>query len=80
MMDSNSRFRTWHDKLTNGRDKKLEVFLISKQLFIMNEDSELNTFQSSRGLSNIDLTISNNKLLKEGRNGKFAKRKAFRII
>jgi len=34
-MDSNSRSRTWHDKLTNARGKKLEEFLISKQLFIM---------------------------------------------
>ena len=58
-MDSNSRSRTWHDKLTNGRGEKLE-FLISKQLFIMNEDSEMKTFQSNRGSSNIDLTISNN--------------------
>ena len=41
MMASNSRSRTWHDKLTNGRGKKLEEFLISKQLFIMNEDSEM---------------------------------------
>ena len=64
-MDSNSGSKTWHDKLTNGRSKKLEEFLISKQLFIMNEESEMNTFQSSRGSSNIDLTINNNKLLKE---------------
>jgi len=64
-LDSNSRSRTWHDKLTNGRGKKLEEFLISKQLFIMNEESKTKTFQSSRGTSNIDLTISNNKLLKE---------------
>ena len=31
----------------------------------MNEDSEMTTFQSTRGSSNTDLTISNNKLLKE---------------
>ena len=64
-MDSNSRSRTWHDKLTNGRGKRLEELLISKQLFIMNEDSEMTTFQSTRGSSYIDLTISNYKLLKE---------------
>jgi len=64
-MDSNSRSRMWHDKLTNGRGKKLEEFLISKQLYIMNEESEKKTFQSSRGFSNIDLTISNSQLLKE---------------
>jgi hypothetical protein len=64
-MDSNSRSRTWHDKLTNGRGKELEEFLIAKQLFIINEKSEMKTFQSSRGSSKIDLTISNTKLLKE---------------
>jgi hypothetical protein len=64
-MDSNSRSKTWHDTLTNGRGKKPEELIIYKQLFIMNEEGEMNTFQSSRGSSNIDLTISNNKLLKE---------------
>ena len=64
-MDSNSRPRTWHDELTNGRGKKLEEFITSKQLIITNEESEMKTFQSSRGSSNIDIKISNNKLLKE---------------
>jgi len=64
-MDSNSRSRTWHDKLTNVRGRELEEFLITQQLFIMNEESDMKTFQSSRGSSNIDLTISNYKLLKE---------------
>jgi hypothetical protein len=52
-------------KLTDGRGEKIEEFLISKQLYIMNEDSEMTTFQSNRGSNNIYLTISNNKLLKE---------------
>ena len=43
-MDSNSRSKTWHEKLTNDRGKKLKEFLIYKQLFIMNEESEMNTF------------------------------------
>jgi len=63
-MDNNSRPRTWHDKLTNVRGRKLEEFLITQQLFIWNEESDTKTFQSSRGSSNIDLTISNYKLLK----------------
>ena len=52
-------------KLTNGRGEKIEECLISKQLYIMNEDSEMTTFKSNRGPNNIYLTISNNKLLKE---------------
>ena len=38
-------------KLINGRGKKLEEFLISKLLYIMNEESKMKTFQSSRGSS-----------------------------
>jgi ectoine hydroxylase-related dioxygenase (phytanoyl-CoA dioxygenase family) len=60
-MDSNSR-STWHDVLTNFRGKVLEEFFASNQLHITNEDSS-KTFQSSRGSSNIDLTIVNNQML-----------------
>ena len=62
-MDSNSRSRTWYDKLTNERVKTLEEFIISNQLIILNEESEMKTFQGSRGSSNIDLTLSNHRLL-----------------
>jgi hypothetical protein len=62
-LDSNSRSKTWNYKLTNGRGKNLKEYIISKQLFVMNEESEMNTFESSRGSSNIELTISKNKLI-----------------
>ena len=76
-MDSNSRSRMWHDKLTNRRVKKLEKFPLSKQLPIINKKSEMKTFQSSRGSSNMDLTISNNKLLKEIQEWKISEEKSF---
>jgi hypothetical protein len=63
-MDSNSRSTAWHDSLTNSRGKILEEYLIRRDLHIMNEESEKTTFQSRRGRSNIDLTIVNNRLLK----------------
>ena len=62
-MDSNSRSTPWHDVLTNSRGKFLEDFFASNQLHIINEDSARTTFQSSRGSSNIDLTIVNNQML-----------------
>ena len=62
-MDSNSRSTTWHDVLTNYRGKEMEEFLAYNQLYIINEGSERTTFQSSRGSSNIDLTIVNNHML-----------------
>ena len=64
-MDSNARSSSWHDILTNGRGRTLEEFLTSQQLYIMNEESYLTTFQSSRGKSNIDITITNYRLLSD---------------
>jgi ectoine hydroxylase-related dioxygenase (phytanoyl-CoA dioxygenase family) len=40
----------------------MEDFVASNQLHIINEERTLTTFQSSRGESNIDLTIANNKM------------------
>jgi len=62
-MDSNSRSTSWHDTLTNTRGRILEEFLISKHLHIMNDESTLTTFRSSRGYNNIDLTVISKQLL-----------------
>jgi len=61
--DSNSRSKTWHDEITNSRGKILEEYLTSRHLHIINEESEMFTFHSSRGSSNIDQTITNNNLI-----------------
>lgn len=63
-MDSNARSTTWHDTLTNTRGRSLEEFIMSQHLHILNEESDYTTFRSSRGSSNIDLTIANNQLLR----------------
>ena len=62
-IDSNSRSTTWYDVLTNSRGKALEEVFASNQLHIINEDSTKTTFHSSRGSSNIDLTIVNDQML-----------------
>jgi len=62
--DTNARSKTWHDHGTKSRDKKLEEFLVATQLNTINEYSERNTFNNTRWVSNIDLTITNNNLLK----------------
>jgi len=41
----------------------MEDYLANKQLYIINEESESTTYHSRRGKSNIDLTITNNRLL-----------------
>jgi hypothetical protein len=59
-MESNSRSQAWHDKQTNIRGRTLQ-YLISRGLNIMNEESDLTTYQSRKGRSNIDLTVINNR-------------------
>ena len=41
----------------------MEEFLISRQLHIANEESYRTTFWTSRGASNIDVTILNNQAI-----------------
>lgn len=62
-IDSNSRSAVWHDNNTNIRGRQVEDYLSSKQLYVMNEVSEFTTFESNTGKSNIDLTITNDKLV-----------------
>jgi hypothetical protein len=62
-VDSNSRSAAWHIK-TNKRGKILEEYMISKDLYVMNESSKRTLLYNARGQSNIDLTIVNKPLLK----------------
>jgi len=68
-MDSNAR-STWYDVTTNHRGKLLEEFLASNQLHIINDESTMTNFQSSRGKSNVDTTLTNNQMLADIRRGK----------
>jgi sugar/nucleoside kinase (ribokinase family) len=63
-MDSNARSKTWHDVTTNRRGRILEEFLICNRLHIANEDSGYTTFESTRGTSNIDLTVADSTMVK----------------
>jgi len=62
-VDSNLRSTMWNDKITNPRRKKIEEFVVSLHLHVINEKDERTTFQSTREKSNIDLTITNNQML-----------------
>jgi hypothetical protein len=61
--DSNSRSTAWYDVTTNSKGRMMEDFVVSNQLRILNAERTLTNLQSSRGESNIDLTIANNKML-----------------
>ena len=41
----------------------LEEFIQSQQLYIINEESQQTTFRSTRGSSNIDITVTNRRML-----------------
>ena len=41
----------------------MEEFLLKHQLYILNEESQQTTFRSPRGASNIDITVTNGRLL-----------------
>jgi hypothetical protein len=62
-IDSNARSNMWHNVITNKRGRLLEEFVIENRLHIINEESRLTTFESSRGNSNVDLTLTDNKMV-----------------
>ena len=63
-IDSNARSASWHDSTTNSRGRTLDEYLMSEQLYILNEESLNTTFRNRRGVSNIDLTKITNQLLR----------------
>jgi hypothetical protein len=75
-IDSNARSRTWHDIITNKRGRLLEEFIIENRLHIINEESWLTTFESNRGNSNVDLTLTDNKMVTLVRSGSVMNKKA----
>jgi hypothetical protein len=63
-VDSNARSKMWHDTITNQRGTILEEFQICNDLYVLNEATKTPTFQSNRGSSRIDLTITNSRLVR----------------
>ena len=47
---------------------KLEEFVASHHLHVINEENERTTFQSTRRKRNLDLTITNNQMLADVKN------------
>jgi hypothetical protein len=63
-INGNARSASWHDSTTNARGRTLDEYLMSKQLYILNEESLNSTFRNRRGVSNIGLKIITNQLLR----------------
>jgi hypothetical protein len=66
-LDSNARSKIWSDTYTNARGRAMEEYIITRDLLIMNGDSDVPTFESSRGRSWIDLTLCNSTLAQKRR-------------
>jgi hypothetical protein len=54
----------WHDTITNQRGEILEEFIICNDLHVLNEATGTPTFQSNRGSSHTDLTITNSRVVR----------------
>jgi hypothetical protein len=63
-VDSNARSKMWHDTITNQRGKILEEFIICNDLYVLNEATDIPTFQSNTGSRRIDLTITNGRTVR----------------
>jgi len=61
-LDSNARRKIWSDTRTNARGRAMEECIITRDLLIMNVDSDIPTLESTRGRSWIDLTLCNSTL------------------
>jgi len=66
-LDSNARCKIWSDTHTNASGRVLEEYIITRDLLIMNMDSEVPMSENSRGRSWIDLTLRNSTLAQKMR-------------
>ena len=61
-IDCNARSNMWYDPVENQRGRKVEEFITANDLYIMNEDRNIPTFDGATGSSYVDLTITCSKL------------------
>ena len=50
-IDSNARSPSWHDSTTNAKGRTPDEYLMSKQLYILNEERLNTTFRNRRGVA-----------------------------
>ena len=66
-IDSNARSKLWSDTCTNTRGRALKEFIITTDLLIINEETDIPMFKNNRGWSWIDITLGNNILAQKTR-------------
>ena len=57
-MDANAKSTLWHADTIDERGTQLEEFISENNLIILNKPNNYPTYMSTRGQSNIDVTLS----------------------
>ncbi|KAG7196382.1 hypothetical protein KM043_018806 [Ampulex compressa] len=63
-LDANAKSPLWHCSAWDPRGEALEDFISQHQLFILNSPSDAHTFDNLRGKTNIDVTLTNNRVFR----------------
>lgn len=61
-MDANAKSDWWYSGITDDRGKELEEFIMIHDLRIINRSSNVCTYMTDRGESNIDITLASESL------------------
>lgn len=69
-MDANAKSDWWYAGETDVRGEKLEEFITSHNLIVVNNPDRMSTFMIARGESNIDVTLVSSDLEKSVKNWK----------
>lgn len=67
-LDANANSTAWHSKTTNERGEKIEDLIQQHRLFTANTPQRTLTFDNTRGMSNIDITLNTNAIAKKLKN------------
>lgn len=62
-MDSNANSSLWFSKETDERGRQVEEFLLQNDMYVLNKSSNVSTYVSVQGESNIDLTMASGNVL-----------------
>jgi len=65
VMDSNARSSLWFSSETDARGNVVEEFLIHNKVYVVNSPSELPTYFTTNGQSNIDVTLASRGMYKK---------------
>ncbi|CAL7932836.1 unnamed protein product, partial [Xylocopa violacea] len=69
-LDANAKSPIWHSRTSDERGEKLELLIAQRNLFILNAPTDVYTFNSFQGQTNIDVTLISSSYYKSATNWK----------